>query len=780
MEAFSLYRQLTYRPLETESMRGRYMEKASAVADTWVKLRDDVSGLVTAAVGDKQLADNVEQLDQAVQDVFAFSQRIRFPVKDAEPSVVALRDNAEKLSEYFGTSQDRLLSHGREQMDEKQYNNIRKALGRLSNSTRRLAQQGRELHIALYDPGESLRIVPALNPAALEKDRDSADDAQPWVALPVILYGSDDLLKDYPKSEIFAARTTFGRAAAAYRNRASADRGEETRKAIDKFAATVRTLGESTSKLREKLPLKGHDVELMAYTAYPAPGKTDAEVNYNTIDPFMWSWVIALGAALSFCVAFGVARKPMFWAGIGLMAFCLAWTVYGFYLRVLVTRWAPVTGMYETVIYVPTFITLLGLWFTLLPAVWPGLKRAWRWTAIPFSWEATPSEPEETSDGAPGRRGRDAVAERTSDSESMINWLMLLPRLLLMGVVYWLLAVAPYAAGGRTIVNVLPVTDVGSSVPSGNNLLVWFVGMCVLLPSVWFLPRVVLALLGGVVAVPMTLSAQGQSVMPQVYARKPFALAATLVGFLLYMIAWYAPILERGFNPLQPVLRDNFWLTIHVLTIVSSYGAGGLAWGLGNIAMGFYLLGKYRPPMYMHLAPAGLSRDELRPADSVEEAAAFRPRPPEATATLANYIYKVTQVAVLLLAAGTILGGLWADVSWGRFWGWDPKEVWALISLLTYLAILHGRYAGWFGNFGLAVGSVFGASAIAFSWYGVNFVLGAGLHSYGFGEGGQAEVFSGIALNWVFVGAAALRYMLQMKSAAPVEPATVRGHGVST
>ena len=87
---------------------------------------------------------------------------------------------------------------------------------------------------------------------------------------------------------------------------------------------------------------------------------------------------------------------------------------------------------------------------------------------------------------------------------------------------------------------------------------------------------------------------------------------------------------------------------------------------------------------------------------------------------------------MLLLAAGTILSGLWADVSWGRFWGWDPKVVWALVTLLVYLAILHGRYAGLFGNFGMAVGSVLGASAIVFSWYGVNFYLGAGLHAYGF------------------------------------------------
>jgi hypothetical protein len=138
-------------------------------------------------------------------------------------------------------------------------------------------------------------------------------------------------------------------------------------------------------------------------------------------------------------------------------------------------------------------------------------------------------------------------------------------------------------------------------------------------------------------------------------------------------------------------------------------------------------------------------------------------RPPEACAVLAGYCYKAMQVAVLLLAAGTILGGLWADVSWGRFWGWDPKEVFALVSLLVYLAILHGRYAGLFGDFGTVAGTILGGSAIIFSWYGVNFVLGVGLHSYGFGAGGQAEVGTAVLLNWLFLGAAALRYWYETR-----------------
>ena len=109
---------------------------------------------------------------------------------------------------------------------------------------------------------------------------------------------------------------------------------------------------------------------------------------------------------------------------------------------------------------------------------------------------------------------------------------------------------------------------------------------------------------------------------------------------------------------------------------------------------------------------------------------------------LSNFIYRAMQVGVLLIAAGTILGGVWADYSWGRFWGWDPKEVWALITLLVYLIPLHGRFAGWVNTFGLVVASVVCFLSVVMAWYGVNFVLGVGLHSYGFVEGGSQGMMS--------------------------------------
>ena len=108
---------------------------------------------------------------------------------------------------------------------------------------------------------------------------------------------------------------------------------------------------------------------------------------------------------------------------------------------------------------------------------------------------------------------------------------------------------------------------------------------------------------------------------------------------------------------------------------------------------------------------------------------------------ISSFIYRSMQVGILLVAAGTFLGGWWADVSWGRFWGWDPKEVWALITLLVYLIPLHGRFAGWVNTFWLVMASVVCFLSVLMAWYGVNFVLGVGLHSYGAGAGGQKQVF---------------------------------------
>ena len=97
--------------------------------------------------------------------------------------------------------------------------------------------------------------------------------------------------------------------------------------------------------------------------------------------------------------------------------------------------------------------------------------------------------------------------------------------------------------------------------------------------------------------------------------------------------------------------------------------------------------------------------------------------------------YDCIKIGVVLLSAGVILGGVWADYSWGRFWGWDPKETWALITLLWFLALLHGRFAGWLTGVWTAVGTILGFFLLLMTYYGVSFYL-VGLHSY---AGGTAK-----------------------------------------
>lgn len=201
-----------------------------------------------------------------------------------------------------------------------------------------------------------------------------------------------------------------------------------------------------------------------------------------------------------------------------------------------------------------------------------------------------------------------------------------------------------------------------------------------------------------------------------IYRSRIFLLAAAPVAVVSLILADSQPAaMSRSINPLVPVLRDNFWLTTHVLTITLSYAAFALALAIGHIVLVQVIRGK-------------------------------KPLP-----SLYNYIYRVLQVGVLLLAVGTILGGVWANYSWGRFWDWDPKEVWALVTLLAYLFVLHGRIAGKWGGFGMSIGAILCFQSVLMAWYGVNFVLGVGLHSYGFGSGGFGWAVAYVCAELAFV-----------------------------
>lgn len=222
---------------------------------------------------------------------------------------------------------------------------------------------------------------------------------------------------------------------------------------------------------------------------------------------------------------------------------------------------------------------------------------------------------------------------------------------------------------------------------------------------------------------------------------KSYLMAAAPLAVVCLLLADSLPaVLDPSIEPLVPVLRDNFWLSIHVPTITLSYASFALAMGLGHLALVQY----WRQPQGSSTA-AALSRLNTR----------------------------VIQVGILLLTTGIILGGIWAHFSWGRFWGWDPKETWALIALLCYLAPVHGRLAGWLGQFGMNVASVLAFNAVLMAWYGVNFVLGTGLHSYGFGTGGSAFLIASIVLlDTLFVLATIFRH--RSRNDMPVSMAEVQ------
>ena len=190
--------------------------------------------------------------------------------------------------------------------------------------------------------------------------------------------------------------------------------------------------------------------------------------------------------------------------------------------------------------------------------------------------------------------------------------------------------------------------------------------------------------------------------------RGMYAVAGGIGAALCAMIGEaMPPDLGQHIGQLQPVLRSKFWLWIHVKVVVAAYAPLVLALVLGNVV----------------LWQAWRQRRAVTQPES-------------------QLLYRCLQWGTALMAAGTLLGAVWADQAWGRFWGWDPKEVGALLIVLTYLIPLHLRYVGAVGPTGLAAWSVLGFLSVVWSWYGVNFILGAGLHAYasadgGFGSGGQ-------------------------------------------
>lgn len=315
------------------------------------------------------------------------------------------------------------------------------------------------------------------------------------------------------------------------------------------------------------------DLRTVGGAHYPSASALDREVRYNRLKPFRLAWLLFLGAFLALLAAVALDARVLGGAGLALSVAGLVATTGGLWLRTVISGRAPVTNMYESVVFA-----------------------AWGAVALALAFEA-------------------------------------------------------------------------------------------------------------------------------VYGGRVAAACASGLAVVALVLADNVPILDGSIAPLVPVLRDNLWLTLHVLTITLGYAAFLLATGLGHVSLAFFSLAPDRP-----VVPV-----------------------------LTRFLYRSLQVGTLFLAVGTLLGGVWASYSWGRFWGWDPKETWALIALLGYLAVLHGRLAGWLGDFGLALGAVGGFLLVLMAWYGVNYVLGTGLHAYGFGSGGAGYMFAFAAVEMLVMVVAAAR-----------------------
>jgi cytochrome c-type biogenesis protein CcsB len=176
---------------------------------------------------------------------------------------------------------------------------------------------------------------------------------------------------------------------------------------------------------------------------------------------------------------------------------------------------------------------------------------------------------------------------------------------------------------------------------------------------------------------------------------------ATPLAFLIMAYASFTGITAR-IQPLIPALKSN-WLIAHVLTCFIGYAAFAIAFGLSIV----YL---------------------LKRVDNPEKRHGFLKFVPE-TDILEELSYQMVVIGFILLTLGIITGAVWAHSAWGRYWGWDPKETWSLITWLVYAALLHSRMVrGWRGK-KLAILSIVGFSCVIFTYLGVNFVL-SGLHSY--------------------------------------------------
>lgn len=225
-------------------------------------------------------------------------------------------------------------------------------------------------------------------------------------------------------------------------------------------------------------------------------------------------------------------------------------------------------------------------------------------------------------------------------------------------------------------------------------------------------------------------------VLERIYRNAIGTVAGGLIGFCTLLIAHHLALSGDTLEMMRAVLDSNFWLATHVIVITIGYSATFLA---GFLAIIYIIRG---------VLTRSLDRGT---ADS-----------------LSRMVYGIVCFATLFSLVGTILGGIWADQSWGRFWGWDPKENGALIIVMWNAIILHARWGGLARARGIMALAVFGNVVTSWSWFGTN-MLGIGLHSYGFMDAAFWALLGFIASQLLII---ALAYLPRDKWRSPPVRAT--------
>lgn len=235
------------------------------------------------------------------------------------------------------------------------------------------------------------------------------------------------------------------------------------------------------------------------------------------------------------------------------------------------------------------------------------------------------------------------------------------------------------------------------------------------------------------------------TILEKIYKNGIGIVASGVVGFVTLNIAHHLAMSGDTMEMLRAVLDTNIWLATHVVVITTGYASMFLA---GLLAVIYVVRGFFTKTLT-----------------------------PEIAKSLSRMVYGIICFATLFSFGGTILGGIWADQSWGRFWGWDPKENGALLIVLWCAIVLHARWGGLVKERGLMAMAIFGNIVTSWSWFGVN-MLGIGLHSYGFMDAAATWLTIFVVSQLLLIGLAILpsRYWASFKNqGSPDTPSSPKG-----